>query len=133
MRRLFADTSGWFSLFDRADLNFSRAVSFFKANSLPLVTTNYIFAETVTLLTYRLGHRYAQEFGDKLLSSNSVFLYRTGADDEFRAWEYFKKYSDKDYSYADCVSFIVMKKFMIKEAFTFDRHFSQAGFRTVPD
>lgn len=132
MRRLFVDTSGWFSLADEADSNFSLAVRFFKANTLPLVTTNYIFSETITLMTHRLGHKQAIEFGDRLLSSGSILFYKAKEEDEFRAWEYFKKHSDKKYSYTDCVSFVVMKKLEIKEAFSFDKHFSQAGFKMLP-
>jgi predicted nucleic acid-binding protein len=32
----------------------------------------------------------------------------------------------------DCISFVLMKKYGIQTAFTFDRHFVQAGFNKEP-
>lgn len=50
----------------------------------------------------------------------------------YEAWRYFQKYKDKRYSLADGVSFVLMKKLGIEEALTFDKHFTQAGFKKLP-
>ena len=42
------------------------------------------------------------------------------------------KYSDQDFSYADAVSFALMKRLKIKNAFSFDKHFVIAGFVNLP-
>jgi uncharacterized protein len=47
-------------------------------------------------------------------------------------WAYFQQHQDKMYSLADCISFVVMQKLGIRTAFTFDKHFVQAGFQKVP-
>jgi predicted nucleic acid-binding protein len=39
---------------------------------------------------------------------------------------------DKDFSFTDCVSFVVMWEMGIKEAFAFDEHFNQMGFNRNP-
>jgi uncharacterized protein len=39
---------------------------------------------------------------------------------------------DKKWSLTDCSSFALMKELGIKEAFTFDKNFLEAGFRAVP-
>jgi predicted nucleic acid-binding protein len=47
-----------------------------------------------------------------------------------RAW--FFRHRDKDYSFTDCTSFVVMRELRVKEALTTDRHFRQAGFLSLP-
>ena len=41
-------------------------------------------------------------------------------------------WSDKDFSFTNCTSFVVMKELWIQTALTTDRHFSQAGFDSLP-
>lgn len=38
----------------------------------------------------------------------------------------------KEWSFTDCVSYVVMKQREITEAFTFDHHFAQMGFIKQP-
>jgi predicted nucleic acid-binding protein len=40
----------------------------------------------------------------------------------------FKTRLDKEWSLTDCISFVVMEREKIREAFTGDHHFEQAGF-----
>jgi predicted nucleic acid-binding protein len=40
----------------------------------------------------------------------------------------FEKHADKEWSFTDCVSFVVMRELGIRDAFTTDHHFEQAGF-----
>ena len=40
----------------------------------------------------------------------------------------FRRHADKDSSFTDCVSFRVMHEMRIRDAFTTDHHFKQAGF-----
>ncbi|OQY56243.1 MAG: hypothetical protein B6245_18625, partial [Desulfobacteraceae bacterium 4572_88] len=61
--------------------------------------------------------------------------YRTVLVDEpifYEGWKYFKHHADKFYSLTDCISFIVMSKFGIWKALTFDKHFERAGFEKLP-
>jgi len=41
------------------------------------------------------------------------------------------RHRDKDYSFTDCTSFVVMKELRLKDALTTDRHFRQAGFHIL--
>lgn len=43
------------------------------------------------------------------------------------AWKVFHDYEDKAWSFTDCTSKIVMQRFEIAYAFTFDQHFRQFG------
>ncbi|MDT7605420.1 MAG: uncharacterized protein QOF61_3417 [Acidobacteriota bacterium] len=47
------------------------------------------------------------------------------------AWEIFRDYADKDWSFTDCASKALIERLGIKTAFAFDRHFRQFGSVTV--
>lgn len=132
MKGIFVDTAAWYSLVDSDDADHAAAAAFLAANPLPLVTTNFVFSEAVTLIRYRIGHKAAHSFGQKLKESSFVTVVVTTAADEDRAWEIFTKYRDQDFSFVDCTSFAVMERMKLATAFTFDRHFSVMKFAVVP-
>lgn len=132
MNGIFVDTSGWYALVDRDDVDHPSATAFLTSNSLPLITTNFVFSEAVTLIRYRLGHEAATVFGRKLKESGFVSMVAVMAPDEERAWDIFTKYRDQDFSFVDCTSFAVMERMRIATAFTFDRHFSVMNLTMAP-
>jgi predicted nucleic acid-binding protein len=44
------------------------------------------------------------------------------------AWKLWEDRPDKDWSFVDCVSFIIMDRRGLAQALATDRHFEQAGF-----
>lgn len=64
--RVFVDTSAWYALIDRADPDHTAVTACLREYKGRLVTSNFIFDETVTLLRYRLGWSPAQRFGESL-------------------------------------------------------------------
>jgi uncharacterized protein len=97
-----------------------------------LVTTSYVFDETVTFFNSRDRHDKAVEVGNRLLQSGVVQLIQVDKHLFLEGWNYFQIHADKSYSLTDCISFLVMKQLNIETALTFDRHFSQAGFVKSP-
>lgn len=67
-----------------------------------------------------------------LLQSPSVELVRVDASLFDRGWDYFQQRSDKRFSLTDCISFVVMTDRRIAQALSFDHHFVEAGFVTLP-
>ena len=135
MRRVFLDTSYLIALEAADDQHHEAASAHWKdlSTSLPvLVTTSYVFDEVVTFFNTRSRHSKAVEIGNLLLESPSVELIHIEEALFHEAWRYFAKCSDKSYSLTDCASFIVMKRFHIRTALTFDKHFVQAGFEQEP-
>jgi predicted nucleic acid-binding protein len=43
-------------------------------------------------------------------------------------WTMFRKRLDKEWSWADCISFVIMQRLGLRQALTTDEHFEQAGF-----
>ena len=129
--RLFVDTSAWLALNDKNDQYYDEAVSKInkvRQQKIQLVTSEYVFDESVTIIRYRISHRAAVAFGDALISSNVTAIEDITDEERLKAWVLFKKYRDKDLSFTDCASFALMVKLKLQKAFSFDYHFKQVGF-----
>ena len=136
MTPLLVDTSAFYALADRGDGNHAaarRALGRFATSERELVTTTYVFDETVTLVRGRLGHKAAVSMGERLLASGWCRLLEVSSELRRSAWDIFVRHSDQVFSFTDCTSFAVMRAMGLSEAFTFDRQdFGAAGFVTVP-
>lgn len=129
--KLFVDTSAWYALNDRDDQFRQQALNkmtLAKSQHIELITSDYIFDESVTLISARIGHRSAVAFGDAMMKSSFASMVTVSDDVRLAAFELFSKYGDKDLSFTDCTSFALMKRLKLKTAFTFDGHFQQVGF-----
>lgn len=134
MRTLFLDTSFIIALEDADDQNHDKATHYweqFKKEPHKLITTTYVFDETITLLKRRLGFVKASSVGEMLLGSSLMEIVHVSQEDFYKGWKVFLKHKDKGYSFTDCISFFVMRKMHIKEALTFDVHFRQTGYKIL--
>lgn len=127
---IFVDTSAWFALMDRSCVEHSIARKFTNDIQDRLLTTDYVLAESLTLLRARRLHEEAIELGERLLSQSIARLEWVTPEDVQKAWILFQ-YRDKTWSFVDCVSFAVAQRLRIDEAFAFDDHFRQVGTLTV--
>lgn len=95
----------------------------------PLVTTDYIIDETITLLSYKLDYHKLKKFIEKLNSSieNDFIKIIWITKDVFHEAINLKlKYKDKlDISFTDMTSMIVMKNNKILDIITEDDHFKK--------
>jgi predicted nucleic acid-binding protein len=98
----------------------------------PLVTTPYIFDETVTFFNSRGYHAKALQLGPNLRHSPSLQLIHVDEALFYAGWQFFERHQGKQYSLTDCISFILMPQLGIGTACTFDHHFTPAGFTQVP-
>ncbi|MDP2681547.1 MAG: PIN domain-containing protein [Deltaproteobacteria bacterium] len=132
MKRLFVDTGAWYALVDKNYPDHKSAEHFLRNNKIPLLTTNFVFDETITLIRSRLGWNISKDFGQKLKHSKFASIVAVKYEDEEKAWEIFLKYKDKDFSYTDCTSFAVMQRLKMDTAFSFDSHFQIMRFQVMP-
>jgi len=132
LRLIFVDTGAFYALADRKDPAHSRARRFYKECKGSYLTTDFIFAETMSLMTKRLGKETSVAFGQGILSSPAIRIEEPSVPVREAAWSIFSQQLDKDYDLIDCISFSIMDAFGIREAFGFDRHFRQYGFQLLP-
>ena len=133
--KVFVDTSFFVALTDKSDKHFTEARDCFLSQlgqNTKLVTSNVVFAETITCLRYRAGFKFAKEFGEKFRHSQIIQTVTIDTNLEQEAWRIFLKYRDQELSYVDCLSFAYMKHNQLDTALTFDKHFRLAGFTTLP-
>jgi predicted nucleic acid-binding protein len=132
-RQAFIDTAGWASLFIRSEQHYVLARATFdewRRNGFALVTTNYVLAELVALLTSPLRLPRAQQFQfiDTIRATPYIQVIHIDSEIDAAAWALLKARADKVWSLVDATSFVIMSERGITEALTTDRHFEQAGF-----
>ncbi len=138
MRQVFVDTSAWDALADSHDAHHEPALLFRQeiTGRAQLVCTNYVLDELYTLLLLNIGYQATIKFKTKLdiLIQERVLsvVWVTEAIAQ-EAWQVFTQFNvDKNWSFTDCVSYVIMRHRRIVEAFAFDHHFEQMGFTKLP-
>jgi uncharacterized protein len=134
---IFVDTGAWFAVAVRNDPDHEAAMRWLGRNREPLVTTDYVLAETATLIRMRdktaRGHRLAVRVASSILRQQAAILQNVTAADLQKALQVFRHYSDHLFSFVDCTSFAVMERLRITYAFAFDQNFDEyPGISRVP-
>jgi predicted nucleic acid-binding protein len=131
---VFVDTGAFLARYLSNDAYHPRAVAMWKRlRRESLVTSNHVLDETLTLLARRAGGRFAADRADSIYASDVLEILHSTREDEIEAIRLLRKYSDRQVSFTDCISFALMKSRRISAVFTFDLHFQRAGFRIVGD
>src|SRR5919202_4171582 len=133
-RRGFVDSSAYLALLDTDDEHHRAAIATIQElaeSRYRQFTTNVLLIESHALILSVLGRDRAAQFLQDMAESNTVVI-RVRAADEERAKQILFQYTDKDFSFADALSFTVMERLGIRLAFTFDRDFAQYGFTVLP-
>ena len=129
---IFVDTGAWMALFVRKAPQHGAIRGWFTRNPGELlVTTDYVFAETLTLMRSRGAQAHAVAFANMALSGGRTTFVFVTPDDFRAAYATYVQFADKEWSFTDCTSRVVMERLNIRTALSFDRHFRQFGTVTV--
>lgn len=135
----FVDASFFVARFNRNDRGHRAARRFLEGMRQPeaaqyrLVFSDYVFNETVTTILLRTGrHAVAAAAGRTIRDSRTLRMVRVEPAVFDSAWPLFLDRGDKDWSFTDCTSFVLMESLDIRKALTFDDNFRQAGFAMLP-
>lgn len=135
---LFVDTSGWGCCLSRQDPRrpaFTDFVEHVQKQGQRLVTTNYVIAELIALLSKSSFHLSRQTVIlaiNTIKTNPAVEIVHIDQSTDNEAWALLEKYLDKGWSLVDASSFVVMRRFGMTQALTTDHHFTQAGISRVP-
>jgi predicted nucleic acid-binding protein len=128
---IFIDTGALIARFVGADQHHAQALPLWKRieQTRPVcVTSNLVLSETLTYLGRHVNYPFAVSKGKILYTSHWLGILRPTEEEETAGLRYFEKFADQEVSFTDCVSFALMHKRKIREVFSFDHHFSLAGF-----
>lgn len=135
---LFVDTSGWAVFFDQTEprnSSFAQAFTTKVGGNHKIVTTNYVLAELVALISsgrMRLSHARMVAIINGLKNDPAIVVEHITPEVDDEAWRLVVSRPDKQWSLVDAASFVVMRRLGVTEALTTDHHFAQASFVVVP-
>jgi uncharacterized protein len=124
---IFVYTGAWFASIVPWDANHAAAADWLRQNQETLITTDFVLDETLTLLRARKESERALMLGKELFSQELAELYFLQEPELREAWDVFRHFDDKEWSFTDCTSKVLIQKLGLKTAFTFDQHFRQFG------
>jgi predicted nucleic acid-binding protein len=134
-REVFVDAGAWIAVSDVRDKyhpaareEYSRLIN----DRRTFVTTNLVIAEAYIIIRRTGEHAQAIRLLHSLRGSPRLHKVWSDARLESLAEDILERHADQDFSFADAVSFVVMREQGIKEAFTFDSHFATLGFLMLP-
>jgi predicted nucleic acid-binding protein len=124
---ILVDTGAWFASVVPADRHHLAVIAFLQHNPLPLITTDYMIDETLTLLRARGEAMKAIGLGRQLLDLQIANVVHITPEVFSKAWEIFRDQPSRGWSFTDCTSKVVMDERHIRKALFLDHHFSQFG------
>ena len=127
-RKVFVDTSAFYALACKTDRVHASALAIherLKDEAAQLLTTNYVFLESVSLIQKRHGVDRTKQFGD-FVSTHITLLWMTELQHR-AAWDYWKQRGMRGLSLVDCSCVVVMREMGIQHVFGFDDQFRGAG------
>jgi len=138
MQKIFLDTSFLFAYYNIDDEDHEEAM--FLLNELSesnmiCFISDYVFDELLTLLSSRVGKSRAIKLCNDIIDDmKDGFLILVYIDNEIftDALRIFIQFDDKDWSFTDCTSYIIIKRDGIDKAISFDEHFRQFGIEILP-
>ena len=98
-------------------------------SNIPLVSSEHVLDEVATAICRWQSPRRAADWVRQQLESRLIRWVSCGPQDWQMATDWLTRYSDQQISFTDALSFTLMRRLKITEAFTFDRHFTIAGFQ----
>lgn len=130
---MFVDTAGWAAIADSRQTYHAQAAARLRQARISgsrLITTNFVLAELTALLTspIRMSRPKQITFLTAIRSAAWVEVVHIDPARDAAAWKLWEARPDKDWSFVDCASFVVMQERSLMDALTSDHHYEQAGF-----
>lgn len=118
---IFIDSNFYIALYNPQDTLHERAkfaIDDLEKKNLRVILSNFIFMETVTVLSQKAGRELAFAAGKRLLMDQSFIIINEKLNE--RSWEIFQEIQRKNVSFVDCSILAVMELEGIDSLLTFD-------------
>jgi uncharacterized protein len=132
MNMVLLDTVAFLALWNVSDQWHARAATVFQeltATGTDFYTTTYILLECGNAASRKPFRKDLVEAREQFLADGK--LIDPTPSDCVAAWSAYSSQAAGSAGIVDCVSFAVMRRLGIADAFTNDRHFKAAGFNTL--
>ena len=107
-------------------------ISKLKKDHIQPITSDYVLNEAITsIITSQKGsYRLAMQLTDWLFEKPAIVRIEWITQSIFfKSLLTFRRFNkDKQWSFTDCTSYVLIKELKIDQVFTFDKHFKQMGF-----
>jgi len=123
---LFVDTWGWCAMINAKEKQHEQVKQ---------VINGLLGPQILCLMKLRVHHRASIELHqeiEQLIAGKLLEVIYITYEIEQTTWRLFERYSDKDFSFTDCTSFVVMQLLGLSYALTNDHHFEQMEFGILP-
>jgi predicted nucleic acid-binding protein len=127
---VFVDTSAFYAVLDRDDANHAKARErwdLLLSGEAQLITSNYVVVESCALLQNRRGMDAVRLFQDDVLPA--IEIRWIDARQHALAMASLLAAGRRKLSLVDCASFVQMRAGGVRDAFAFDSHFTEQGFK----
>lgn len=131
---IFIDTAAFLAVLnfnDQFHLSARQTWAEILSSDSPLFSSNYVTLETTALLQHRFGLEAVRLFESDILPVVEIVwvdetIHKQGMSALLAA-------NRRNLSLVDCTSFEIMRQVRLDGVFTFDSHFQEQGFETIPE
>lgn len=127
--QIFVDSNFFVALFNPNDTQYAKALKISKyldKNKIKLIISNYVFLEIVTVLSQKRGKKVSIDVGEYLQNVTNIKIIHIDEGLNQQTWNTFCAVQNKNISFVDCSTVVLMKAEGIEKLLTFDRdHFKK--------
>ena len=127
---VFVDASAWVAITNRRDRYHGEALFLYRhllRSETPFITSTWTAYEALSIVKTKLGYHQAERLWQRILRASLVTVIKVDDEIEAGALELFWSYRDKNWGVIDCSSLLIMEETDCRQAFAFDRHFTEAS------
>lgn len=132
---ILVDSDAFVAIIKETDSNHVKALRLLDTlqnNQATFLTSNFVFSESITVISQRVGKDIAHQYIDSIKSPTSTYTFlRIDEEIEDIALEIFKKQTSKNVSFVDCTNMALLKRENIYAIWSFDEIYKKNGFKTV--
>lgn len=128
MNAVFADTYFYLALLNPRDAGHQAAKVHARSFTGAIVTSHWVLVEVADAFSREADREKFSRLIASLESNDHHTVIEADGESFRSGVELFSSRPDKSWSLTDCLSFVLMEKLGLREAFTEDHHFEQAGF-----